>query len=63
MLSQNSIKVWNKNSSPNAGKSKLKGLDRVTILNAEDIKDTDFACARNNFDGSFNSLSFTYDDA
>ena len=29
---------------------------------AEEIEDTDFAYARNNFDGSFNSLVFTYDD-
>ena len=53
VLSQKSIKVWNKNSSPNAGKSKYNALTKITILNAEDIKDTDFACERNNFDGDF----------
>lgn len=36
-------------------------LFSVVIVNAEDLKDTDFACARNSDSGYSENLAFTYD--
>ena len=37
------------------------GLNKLVITNAEDIKDSDFACSKDVFDGGILDLSFMYD--
>ena len=57
-----SIKRWNKNESPEEGKSGTFKLDKIIILNAGDIKDTDFACARDIRSAEIVGLLAKYDD-
>lgn len=60
--SAKSIKRWNKNTSPNEGQGSEFRLDKIIILNAYDVKDSNFACARDIRDGSLVSLSVDYDE-
>ena len=58
-----SIKRWNKNESPNEGKENAFKIDKVIILNAEDLKDTNFACAMLSSASQMTTLTPKYDDA
>jgi hypothetical protein len=58
-----SIKRWNKNTNPNEGKSSSFKLDKIIILNAGDVKDSNFACARDIRDGQLVALTATWSDA
>ena len=40
----------------------IKGLDRLIITNAEDLKETDFACWISENDGVPTQLNYTYND-
>ena len=53
-----SIKRWNKNTGAKDG-STFK-LDKFIILNAGDIKDSNFACARDMYSGDLQALKVTW---
>lgn len=55
------IKRWNKNESPNEGKENTFKIDKLIILNAEDLKDTNFACAMLTSASQMTTLKATYD--
>ena len=60
LLSANSIKKWNVDVSE---ESKRGNLLSIVITNAEDLKDTDFACMTADADWAQTDLSYSYNDA
>jgi hypothetical protein len=60
-LSANSIKKWILNDDSRSKASGIK-IDKFVITNAEDLKNTDFACVANGADYSKTDLKFSYSE-